>query len=274
MLSRDSCARVQPAVEGGPTAIYKAIGMFRLDGKVALVTGGSRGIGRACCEALAEQGARVVVNFVRGETAAREVADAIGARGGSAELCAFDVSDTAAVDAAIEGLIDRHGKVDILVANAGIAIDGLLLRLKDEDADRMWSTNVRGAVACARAVSRTMMRKRWGRIIFTSSVVGEMGNAGQTAYAASKAALLGAAKSIAREFASRGVTVNAIAPGFIETDMTAALSAEQREDFVKYVPVGRMGNPRDVGAACVYLASEEAAYVTGHVLRINGGMYV
>jgi 3-oxoacyl-[acyl-carrier protein] reductase len=248
--------------------------MFRLDGKVALVTGGSRGIGRACCEALADQGARVIVNYVRGEGAAREVADAIGSRGGAAELCAFDVTDTTAVNAAVEGLMDRHGNVDILVANAGIAIDGLLLRLKDEDADRMWATNVRGALACARAVSRTMMRKRWGRIIFTSSVVGEMGNVGQTAYAASKAALLGATKSIAREFASRGVTVNAIAPGLINTEMTAVLSTEQREDFVRFIPVGRMGDPRDVGAACVYLASEEASYVTGHVLRINGGMYV
>jgi 3-oxoacyl-[acyl-carrier protein] reductase len=274
MLSPDSCRLVQPAVEGGRAAIYKAVGMFRLDGKIALVTGGSRGIGRACSEALGQQGARVIVNYLRGESAAREVADAISSRGGAADICAFDVTDTGAVNSAVEGLVDRHGRVDILVANAGIVVDGLLLRLKDEDADRMWVANVRGAIACARAVSRTMIRKRWGRIIFTSSVVGEMGNAGQTAYAATKAALVGATKSIARELASRGVTVNAIAPGLIKTEMTAALSAEQREDFVKLIPVGRIGDPSEVGAACVYLTSEEAAYVTGHVLRINGGMYV
>ena len=248
--------------------------MFRLDGKVALVTGGSRGIGRACSEALGEQGARVIVNYVRGESAARETVEAIVARGGSAELCAFDVTDTAAVNSAVDGLIERHGKVDILVANAGIVVDGLLLRMKDEDADRMWATNVRGAMACARAVSRMMMRKRWGRIIFTSSVVGELGNVGQTAYAATKAGLLGAMKSIARELSTRGVTANAIAPGLIKTEMTDVLSAEQREQFVKAIPVGRMGDPREIGAACAYLASDEAAYVTGHVLRINGGMYV
>jgi 3-oxoacyl-[acyl-carrier protein] reductase len=247
--------------------------MFRLDGKVALVTGGSRGIGRACCEALAEHGARVIVNYVHGEAAAREVAEGIAARGGSAEICPFDLADTGAINTAIDGLLERHGNIDILIANAGIVVDGLLLRLKDEDANRMWATNVMGNIACARSVARQMMRKKWGRIVFSSSVVGEMGNAGQTAYAASKAALIGATKSIARELASRGVTVNAVAPGLIETDMTASLSAEQHEAFVKFVPVGRMGSPREVGAACVYLASEEAAYVTGHVLRINGGMY-
>jgi 3-oxoacyl-[acyl-carrier protein] reductase len=248
--------------------------MFRLDGKIALVTGGSRGIGRACCEALAGQGATVVVNYVKGETAAREVADAIAARGGKADVSGFDVADSKAVDAAVDVLVKRHGKIDVLVANAGISIDGLLLRLKDEDLDRLFATNVRGAIACARACSRGMMRARWGRIVFMSSVVGEMGNVGQTAYAASKAALIGAAKSIAREYASRSLTVNVVAPGFVDTDMTSTMTSEMREHLVKLVPLGRIGSAGDVAAACAYLASEEAGYVTGQVLRVNGGMYV
>ncbi len=248
--------------------------MFRVEGRVALVTGGSRGIGRACCEALAEQGATVIVNYVRGEEAAREVADGIVSRGGNAHIAGFDVADSNAVDATIDELTKRHGKLDILVANAGISIDNLLLRLKDEDLEKLWATNVRGAIACARAASRSMMRKRWGRIVFMSSVVAEMGNAGQTAYAATKAALLGVAKSIAREYASRNVTVNVVTPGYIDTDMTATMSPEQKEQLAKVIPLGRTGAARDVAAACAYLASEEAGYVTGQVLRVNGGMYV
>jgi 3-oxoacyl-[acyl-carrier protein] reductase len=251
--------------------------MFRLDGKVALVTGGSRGIGRACALALAEQGATVIVNYVKGEAAAREVADAIAALGdkaGKADIAAFDVSDTKATEAAMEALIKKHGKLDILVASAGIAIDGLLLRLKDEDLDRLFDVNVRGAVTAARAATRSMMRSKWGRVIFLSSVVGEMGNAGQTGYAITKAALLGAARSIAREYASRNITVNAISPGFIDTDMTTGLTPQLKEQMLKSVPLGRTGTAREVAAACVYLASEEAGYVTGQVLRVNGGMYV
>jgi 3-oxoacyl-[acyl-carrier protein] reductase len=248
--------------------------MFRLDGKVALVTGGSRGIGRACCEALAEQGATVVVNYVKGEAAAREVAEAITTRGGKGDVAGFDVADTAAVDAAIDAIGKKHGKVDVLVANAGISIDGLLLRLKDEDLEKLFATNVRGAIACARACSKGMMRARWGRIVFMSSVVGEMGNVGQTAYAASKAAIIGAAKSIAREYASRSLTVNVVAPGFIDTDMTSNMTAEMKEQLGKIIPLGRTGSARDVAAACAYLASDEAGYVTGQVLRVNGGMYV
>lgn len=248
--------------------------MFRLDGRIALVTGGSRGIGRACSEALAAQGATVIVNYVKGEAAARAVADAITAAGGKSEITGFDVADSKAVDAGVDGVLKRHSKIDILVANAGIAIDGLLLRLKDDDFDRLWATNVRGAVACARASSRSMMRGRWGRIIFMSSVVGEMGNVGQTAYAATKAALLGAARSIAREYASRNVTANVIAPGYVDTDMTSSMSEEQKEHLTKVVPLGRTGTARDIAAACVYLASEEAGYVTGQVLRVNGGMHM
>jgi 3-oxoacyl-[acyl-carrier protein] reductase len=248
--------------------------MFRLDGRVALVTGGSRGIGRACSEVLAAQGATVVVNYVKGEAAARSVVEGIAAGGGKGDVAGFDVADTKAVDASIEEIIKRHGKIDILVANAGISIDGLLLRLKDDDLEKLWATNVRGAIACARAASRTMMRARWGRIVFMSSVVGEMGNAGQTAYAATKAAVIGAARSIAREYASRNVTANVVAPGYIDTDMTATMTAAQKEQLVQVVPLGRTGAASDVAAACAYLASEEAGYVTGQVLRVNGGMHV
>ncbi len=247
--------------------------MFKLDGKVALVTGGSRGIGRACCEALAEHGATVVVNYVKGEAAAREVADGIVKNGGKAEIQGFDVADPKACEAAIDEIVKRHGRLDILVANAGISIDALLLRLKDEDLDRMWQVNVKGAIACARAAVKSMMRAKSGRIVFMSSVVGEMGNVGQTAYAASKAALIGAARSIAREYASRNITVNVIAPGFIETDMTSTMSDQMKEQLMKIVPLGRTGKPQEIAAACLYLASDEAAYVTGQVLRVNGGMH-
>ncbi len=248
--------------------------MFRLDGKIALVTGASRGIGRACAEALASQGALVIVHYRSGEDAAKGVEAAIVAKGGKAETCAFDVADTGATETAIEGLIKRHGRLDILVANAGISIDGLLLRLKDDDLDLLFHTNVRGAIVCARAATRSMMRTKRGRVIFVSSVVGETGNGGQTAYAATKAALLGAAKSIAREYASRQITVNVLSPGFIDTDMTSSMTDAQREALVKAVPLGRTGSTADVAAACVYLASDEASYVTGQVLRVNGGMYV
>jgi len=248
--------------------------MFRLDSKIALVTGGSRGIGRACAETLARQGATVIINYVKGEAAARELSDQIIAAGGKAEIAGFDVADTEATEAQIEAIIKRHGRIDILIASAGIAIDGLLLRLKDEDLDKLFNINVRGALTCARAATRSMMRTKAGRIIFLSSVVGEMGNVGQTGYAASKAALIGAAKSIAREYASRNVTVNVISPGFIDTDMTSGMTDAQREQLTKLVPLGRTGKAEEVAAAAVYLASEEAGYITGQVLRVNGGMYV
>ena len=248
--------------------------MFRLDGKIVLVTGGSRGIGRACAEAFAEQGATVIVNYVKGEAAAREVADAIQAKGGKADIAGFDVADTKATEAAMDELIKRHGKLDVLVANAGIAIDGLLLRLRDEDLTRLFDVNVKGALTCARVATKSMMRSKTGRVIFLSSIVGEMGNAGQTAYAATKAAVIGAAKSIAREFASRNITVNVVAPGFIDTDMTSTMTEPMKEQMLKAIPLGRTGKAREIAAACVYLASDEAAYVTGQVLRVNGGMYV
>jgi 3-oxoacyl-[acyl-carrier protein] reductase len=248
--------------------------MFQLTDKVALVTGGSRGIGRACCEALAEHGATVIVNYVKGEALAKEVADAIKAKGGKAEIAGFDVADTKAAESAIEEIAKRHKRLDVLVANAGISIDGLLIRLREEDVDRLFQVNVKGSLACAKAATKVMMRARTGRVIFMSSVVGEMGNVGQTAYAASKAAVIGAAKSMAREFASRSVTVNVVAPGFIDTDMTSSMTDEMKETLVKVIPLGRTGTAREIAGACVYLASDEAAYVTGQVLRVNGGMYV
>lgn len=248
--------------------------MFDLSGKVALVTGGSRGIGRATCLALAAQGAQVIVGYASNEAAARETAEAIHGRAGKAEILKLDVGDTVQTEKDVAELVKRLGRLDVLVTSAGISIDGLLLRLKDEDLDRTLAVNLRGSIACARAVIKTMMRAKSGRIIFLSSVVGEMGNAGQTAYAASKAALLGAAKSLAREYARRGVTVNAVTPGYIETDMTAALNDEQRSAMLSAVPLERAGTAAEVAAAIVYLASDEAAYVTGHALRVNGGMYM
>jgi 3-oxoacyl-[acyl-carrier protein] reductase len=248
--------------------------MFDLSGKVAIVTGGSRGIGRAASEALAAQGAHVLVNYVRGEAEARAVVDAISARGGKAEALGFDVSDMQATEAAIAEAAKRLGRLDILVANAGIAVDGLLLRIKEEDLDRLFAVNVKGALACARAATKVMMRARSGRIVFLSSVVAEMGNVGQAAYAATKAGLLGVTKSLAREYASRGITVNAVAPGFIDTDMTTSLSGEMKEGLTKMIPLGRTGRADEVAAAISFLCSDEASYITGETLRVNGGMYV
>src|SRR6185369_10703410 len=199
--------------------------------------------------------AQVVVNYVSNEAAAREVAEQIQAAGGKAEIVQFDVGNGEAAEKAIAEVAKRLGRLDVLVCSAGISIDGLLLRLKDEDFDRILSVNVKGSVACARAATKVMMRARTGRVIFLSSVVGEMGNAGQTAYAASKAAIIGAAKSIAREFCSRNITVNVIAPGFIDTDMTSGLTDAMKEQIVKIVPLARTGTAREVAGGCVYLAS-------------------
>lgn len=248
--------------------------MFDLSGKVAVVTGGSRGIGRACAVALAKQGAHVVLTYVSGEEAAVATVKEIQAAGGHAEAERFDVSKMDGAEAAVAEVARRLGRLDILVANAGISIDNLLLRLREEDLDKTLAVNLKGALGCAKAAIKPMMKAKGGRIIFVSSVVGESGNAGQTAYAASKAALLGVAKSLAREYASRAITVNAVTPGYVATDMTEALTPEQRAAMLSGVPLARAATPDEVAAAVVYLASTEAAYVTGHVLRVNGGMYM
>lgn len=248
--------------------------MFDLSGKVALVTGGSRGIGRAIGEALAAHGAHVVLGYASGEAAAFNAVAAIGERGGKAEALHLDVTNASATEQAIAELGKRLGRLDVLVANAGISVDGLLLRLAKDDFDRVLAVNLKGAVTSARAAVKIMMRAKTGRVVFISSVVGEMGNAGQTAYSASKAALLGVTKSVAREYASRNITVNAVTPGFIDTDMTSSLSDAQKAGISAAVPLGRTGTASEVAAAVVYLASDEAAYVTGHALRVNGGMYM
>jgi 3-oxoacyl-[acyl-carrier protein] reductase len=248
--------------------------MFDLTGKVAVVTGGSRGLGRSTAEALAARGALVVISYVKGAEEAAKVVEGIVARGGKAEAVGFDVADMKATEEAIAAAAKRHGRLDILVANAGIAIDNLLLRAKEEEIDRVLAVNVKGAIAASRAAIKVMMRAKAGRVVFLSSVVGEMGNAGQAVYAASKSALLGLMKTLAREYASRGVTVNAVSPGFIETDMTTAITGDLREALLRTIPLGRTGRAEDVAAAIIYLCSDEAGYVTGQTLRVNGGMYV
>jgi len=239
---------------------------------VALVTGGSRGIGRAVALTLAARGA-LVVAAARG-TNADAVAAEIRAAGGRSESGALDVSDQASIEAAVSGVIERHGRVDILVNNAGITRDQLALRMKRDDWDAVLRTNLTGAFACAQAVMRPMVKQRSGRIINITSVVGQTGNAGQANYAAAKAGLIGLTKALALELASRNITVNAVAPGLIDTDMTRAIGAGAQEEWATKIPLKRLGTPDDVAAAVAFLASDEAAYITGQVLAVNGGMYL
>ncbi len=243
-----------------------------LKGKVALVTGASRGIGRAISLKLAEQGAFVLINFSSSSDAAQEVLKRIEVGGGQGALLPFDVSDHKAAKEAISGAIKEHGPIQILVNNAGITRDGLLARMKEADWDRVFQVNLKGAFNCTQAVAMAMMKSRWGRIINIGSVVGTMGNIGQANYAATKAGLEGFTKSVAREFASRGITANLVAPGFIETDMTAVLKDEIKEQLLKSIPLGRMGSAEDVAEAVAFLASEGAGYITGHTLHVNGGL--
>ena len=248
--------------------------MFSLDGRVAIVTGGFRGIGRALGVTLGRAGAHVVVADVLDETVGKEAVAAIEQGGAKAELLRCDVTDSKAVDEAFTGVHKRLGRIDILVNNAGIARDQLLMRVSDEDIQRTFAVNVTGAIYCARAAIRPMMRAKHGRIINLASVVAELGNPGQTVYGASKAALIGLTKTLAREYASRGVTVNAVAPGFIDTDMTRNLPEDAKRYMLGQIPLARIGSPEDVAAAVLFLCSEEAGYITGQVLRVNGGMYV
>jgi 3-oxoacyl-[acyl-carrier protein] reductase len=246
--------------------------MSDLAGRVAIVTGASRGIGQAIASRLAARGAPVVA-AARGEATAA-VVDAIAAAGGKAEAARVDVTDRASIDALVGGALERHGRIDILVNNAGIARDQLLVRMKQEDWDAVLATNLTAAFACAQAVLRPMMKQRAGRIITISSVVGQSGNPGQANYAASKAGLIGFSKALAQEVASRGITVNVVAPGLIDTDMTRTLTENARDTWADRIPLGRLGTPDDVAAAVCFLASDEAAYITGQVIAVNGGMYM
>lgn len=245
-----------------------------LSGKYALVTGGARGIGRAICLKLASLGSNILVNDVPGAPSTEETVKLCRELGVQAEVCAFDVSDSAAVESAFEGLRSKPGRLDILVNNAGISRDNLLIRFKDEDWSKTLAVNLTGAFNCARAAAALMMKARWGRIINIASVVGQMGNGGQAAYSASKAGMIGLTKTIAREIASRNVTVNAIAPGFITTDMTQALDEKVKAEHLKSIPLGRYGDPGEVANLVAFLAGDEAAYITGQVIGINGGMYM
>jgi len=251
-----------------------AAGSAPLAEQVAVVTGASRGIGRAIAAELARLGAHVVVNYQSNRAAADETVNGIVAAGGSAEPLAFDVGDAAAAGAAVADVARRLGRLDVLVNNAGIALDGLVLRYKTEDWDRIVAVNLSGVFHCSKAAARVMVRARSGRIVNVTSVVSAVGNAGQSAYAATKAGVEGFTRALARELASRSVTVNAVAPGFIDTEMTASLPEATRASYVAAIPLGRLGTAADVAAAVGFLAGPAAGYVTGHVLAVNGGMYM
>jgi 3-oxoacyl-[acyl-carrier protein] reductase len=243
-----------------------------MHGRVAIVTGASRGIGRAIAVELSHRGATVVA-AARG-TNAQGTVDEIVSAGGQAEVAAAEMTDASSLEALVAGALQRHGKIDVLINNAGIARDQLLLRMKRADWDEVMATNLTGAFVLCQAVLKPMIRQRSGRIVAISSVVGQMGNAGQANYAASKAGLIGFCKSLAREVASRNITVKVVAPGLVETDMTRAITAEAQKDWSAQIPLGRAGTPADVAAAVCFLASDEASYITGQVLAVNGGMYM
>jgi 3-oxoacyl-[acyl-carrier protein] reductase len=244
------------------------------NGQVALVTGGSRGIGRAIAVALGEAGAYVVINYRGNQEAAEATLEELHGRGGQGELCRFDVAVETEVDAAVKKIVDGQGKVDILVNNAGVTSDTLLIRTKAQDWDQVIGTNLKGTVLCTKAVCRAMIRQRYGRIVNLSSVVGQTGNAGQSIYAATKSGILGFTKSVARELAARGITVNAVAPGFIETEMTANLAPQLQEEFLRSIPLGRFGTSEEVAQLVVFLTGPGAAYITGQVMNVNGGLYM
>jgi 3-oxoacyl-[acyl-carrier protein] reductase len=247
--------------------------MENLEGKTAFISGASQGIGRACALALAKMGARVALG-ARNEAKLEAVAEEIVSGGGQAKSFLMDVSDETSIQAAAKAAIAHFGSVDILVNNAGITRDNLLLRMKRADWDAVMTTNLTGTFLLTQALLNPMLRARWGRIINVSSVVGRVGQAGQANYAASKAGLLGFTRSMARELASRSVTVNAVAPGFVETAMTSVLDAKQREAMLRHIPLGRPGSEEEVAHAVAFLASPQAGYITGHVLDVNGGLFM
>ena len=248
--------------------------MSSMEGKVALVTGGSRGIGRAVCLELARQGAAVAVNYAGSQQAAQETVEACRALGAQAEAFQADVSDAAACEGLVQAVKDRFGRLDVLVNNAGVTRDGLLMTAKEEDFDRVLDTNLKGAYFCMKAAAKIMLRQKYGRIVNLSSIVGLRGNPGQTGYAASKAGILGLTKAAAKELASRNITVNAVAPGFIETDMTAAIPEKAREAMLAAIPMARPGQPEEVARTVGFFAQEDTGYVTGQVLCVDGGMAV
>lgn len=245
---------------------------MHLDGKVALITGASRGIGRSVAIDLAKAGAKVVVNYAGNVAAAQEVEQTIRLAGGEAIIVQGDVANTEAVEAMVNQVMDRFGRIDILVNNAGITRDNLLMRMKEADWDAVMNTNLKGIFNCTKTVSRIMMKQKSGKIINMTSVVGLTGNAGQANYAAAKAGVIGFTKSMAKELASRGITVNAVAPGFIATDMTSILSEQLKTELTTRIPLGRLGSPEDISAAVLFLVSEAANYITGQTLNVDGGM--
>jgi 3-oxoacyl-[acyl-carrier protein] reductase len=245
-----------------------------LEKMIAVVTGGSRGIGRAICVKLASMGAIVGINYVSNPLAADETLKQIEALGGKGFAVRFDVADSEAVQENFKEIIATHGQIDILVNNAGITRDGLMARMKEDDWDSVLDTNLKGAFLCSKAVMRTMMKKRWGRIINVSSVVGFVGNSGQVNYGAAKAGLTGLTKSMARELAGRNITVNCVAPGYIVTDMTDGLTEDVQEALKAQIPLGTLGTPEDVAASVGFLASTDSNYITGQTLHVNGGMYM
>ncbi len=247
--------------------------MANLQGRIALVTGASQGIGRACALALARQGAMVAL-AARNEAKLAEVAVEIEAGGGQAAAFALDVASEESIKNGAKAVLDKFGKVEILVNNAGITRDDLAMKMKRSDWDDVISTNLTGAFLLTQALLRPLLKNRWGRIINITSVVGRTGQAGQANYAASKAGMIGMTKSLARELASRGITVNAVAPGYIETAMTHVLSEELRNSMLASIPLGRAGSDQDIASAVAFLASDAASYITGHVLDVNGGMYM
>lgn len=245
-----------------------------LQGKTAVVTGGSRGIGRAICVRLAAMGAFVYVNYMSGKGSAQETKESIEQAGGHAEIIGFDVADGQQIQSAFKTILNERGSIDVLVNNAGITRDGLVVRMKESDWDAVLATNLKGSFLCAKAAAKSMMKARWGRIVNITSVIGFAGNAGQVNYASAKAGLVGLTKSMAKEFSSRNVTVNGVAPGYIITDMTSSLSEDIQEKIKSEIPMGTLGTPEDIAGAVAYLVGSDARYVTGQTLHVNGGMYM